>query len=87
MQVWKGKTWCILPVPGPRELKPRHVPEIITGSFVNARYCKYIRAKKPETVSLVCMGYACEFPTDEDTLCAEYIRNELTGLPNDFAKW
>ena len=32
------------------------------------------------------MGYACSFPVDEDTLCAEYIRNELTGLPNDFNK-
>ena len=37
-------------------------------------------------VSLVCMGYACEFPTDEDTLCAEYIRNELKGLPNNFSR-
>lgn len=64
-----------------------HAPEIITGSFVNAgAIINYIKTQNPETVSLVCMGYACEFPTDEDTLCAEYIRNELTGLPNDFKK-
>ena len=30
------------------------------------------------------MGYACQYPTDEDTLCAEYIRNELTGLPGNW---
>jgi len=61
--------------------------EIITGSFVNAAaIVQYIRSQNPETVSLVCMGYACEYPTDEDTLCAEYIKNELQGLDNDFAR-
>jgi 2-phosphosulfolactate phosphatase len=59
--------------------------EIITGSFVNAgAIVNYIKAKNPEIVSLVCMGYACEYPTDEDTLCAEFIRNELTGIKNNF---
>jgi len=58
--------------------------QIITGSFVNAgAIVRYIQKINPETVSLVCMGYACEYPTDEDTFCAEYIRNELTGLKND----
>ncbi len=62
-----------------------HVSEIITGSFVNAgAIVRYIRARNPEMVSLVCMGYACEFATDEDTLCAEYIRNELKGVESDF---
>jgi len=52
--------------------------EIITGSFVNAAaIVKYIQQKQPKTVSLVCMGYACEYPTDEDTLCAEWIKNDL----------
>ena len=64
-----------------------HVPQVITGSFVNAgAIANYIQSQNPKTVSLVCMGYACEFPTDEDTLCAEYIQNELKGLPNDFNK-
>ena len=59
--------------------------EIITGSFVNSgAIIKYIRKKEPKVVSLVCMGYACEYPTDEDTMCAEYIRNELEGKPNNF---
>jgi 2-phosphosulfolactate phosphatase len=59
--------------------------EIITGSFVNAgAVVRYIRQNKPETVSLVCMGYACMYPTDEDTFCAEYIKNVLEGKPNNF---
>ncbi len=58
--------------------------QIITGSFVNAgAIIRYIRKVNPQTVSLVCMGYACKYPTDEDTLCAEFIRNELTGLTSD----
>lgn len=61
--------------------------EIITGSFVNAgAIVRYIRKQDPEVVSLVCMGYACEYPTDEDSLCAEWIRNELKGEPNDFSE-
>jgi 2-phosphosulfolactate phosphatase len=61
--------------------------EIITGSFVNAAaIIRYIKIKQPKNVSLVCMGYACEYPTDEDTLCAEYIRNELEGKPNNFER-
>lgn len=59
--------------------------EIITGSFVNAgAIVRYIKNKNPITVSLVCMGYACQYPTDEDTLCATYIKNELENQPNDF---
>lgn len=60
--------------------------EILTGSFVNAAaIVRYIKKVKPSKVSLVCMGYACRYPTDEDTFCAEYIRNELTGRPSDRA--
>ncbi len=59
--------------------------EILTGSFVNAgAIVEYIRRKNPETVSLVCMGYSCQYPTDEDTLLAIYIKNELEGKPNNF---
>lgn len=65
----------------------KNADEIITGSFVNAgAIVKYIQKKQPKTVSLVCMGYACQYPTDEDTLCAEWIKNELEGKPNDFSK-
>lgn len=62
--------------------KAINADEIITGSFVNAgAIVRYIQKKQPKTVSLVCMGYACEYPTDEDTLCAEWIRNELEETP------
>ncbi len=59
--------------------------EILTGSFVNARaIANYIRKQNPEKVSLVCMGYSCQYPTDEDTLLAVYIKNELENTINDF---
>ena len=59
--------------------------EILTGSFVNAgAIINYIRTQNPERVSLVCMGYSCQYPTDEDTLLAIYIKNELEGKPNNF---
>lgn len=59
--------------------------EIITGSFVNASaIVNYIRKKNPDLVSLVCMGYSCQYPTDEDTFLAVYLKNELEGIPNDF---
>lgn len=51
------------------------VTDIITGSLVNANaIVKYIKKKNPKIVSLVAMGYAGLEPTDEDTLCAEYIK-------------
>jgi 2-phosphosulfolactate phosphatase len=63
----------------------KNADEIITGSFVNAgAIVRYIQKKQPQTVSLVCMGYACEYPTDEDTLCAEFIKNELEGSSKSF---
>ena len=59
--------------------------EIITGSFVNAdAIIRYIQSRSPERVSLVCMGYAAERPIEEDTYCAQYIRNSLQGLETDF---
>jgi 2-phosphosulfolactate phosphatase len=59
--------------------------EILTGSFVNAgAIVDYIRRAAPDVVSLVAMGMGGTEPADEDRLCAEYIRNELIGEPNDF---
>ena len=61
--------------------------EILTGSFVNAKaIVDYIREQNPAKVSLVCMGYSCQYPTDEDTLLAVYIKNELEGQPNNFVQ-
>ncbi|WP_423126386.1 2-phosphosulfolactate phosphatase [Gaoshiqia sp. Z1-71] len=59
--------------------------ELITGSFVNAgAIIQYIEQRKPEKLSLVCMGYACSYPTDEDTFLAEYIKARLEKQPVDF---
>jgi len=63
----------------------KNADEILTGSFVNAgAIVRYIQMKNPAKVSLVCMGYACQYPTDEDTLCAEYIKSELEGKSSNF---
>ncbi len=59
--------------------------EIITGSFVNAgAIIRYIEKKQPTHLSLVCMGYACTYPTDEDTFLATYIKGTLEGKAPDF---
>lgn len=54
--------------------------EIITGSLVNAKaVAKYIMARQPKVVSLVCMGNGGVKPAAEDELCAEYIKSILIG--------
>jgi 2-phosphosulfolactate phosphatase len=82
----KGKTIIHTTSSGTQGIvNARNADQIITGSFVNAgAIVRYIRKSNPQKVSLVCMGYACQYPTDEDTFCAEYIRNELLGLPSDW---
>ena len=53
--------------------------EIITGSLVNASaIARYIRAKNPKEVSLVCMGTAGKVKNLEDELCANYIKSMLS---------
>lgn len=60
--------------------------EIITASFVNVQaVIDYIKIKAPEELSLVCMGFEGQRPSDEDTFCAQYIRNSLEQNPLDFA--
>ena len=59
--------------------------EILTGSFVNVdAIVNYIRLRKPVLVSLVCMGYAAIRPIEEDSLCAEYIRDKLRDRQPDY---
>lgn len=56
--------------------------EILGGSLLSARAIAcYIKKKNPSHVSLVCMGLAGARPTDEDTLCAEYIKSLLEDRP------
>ena len=61
--------------------------EIITGGFVNLQaIINYIKKQNPEEVSLVAMGSSGIRIADEDTLCAEYIKNALENKTNDFSK-
>ncbi|MBR5545455.1 MAG: 2-phosphosulfolactate phosphatase [Clostridia bacterium] len=56
--------------------------EIIGGALVNAKaIARYIRQKNPAEVSLVCMGLAGKEETQEDTLCARYIKSLLEDQP------
>lgn len=58
--------------------------KIIGGSLLTARsVAKYIKEKNPKEVSLVCMRHATLWETEEDTLCAEHIKNILCEKPFD----
>jgi len=54
--------------------------EILGASLVNAKAtAEYIRKSGYNEVSLVCMGLEAKAPSEEDTLCAEYIKALLLG--------
>jgi len=83
---FRGKTLVHTTSAGTQGLvQAKSASEILTGSFVNAgAIVRYIRKRNPAEVSLVCMGYSALHPIEEDTFCAEYIKNELEGKKNDF---
>lgn len=61
------------------------VSEVLTGGFVNlGATLEYVRARAPETVTLVAMGTAGHTRSAEDDLCAMYMKNALEGVPNRF---
>ena len=61
-------------------LAAKHADLLLTGALINAAAtARYIKALEPEIVSLVCMGWECKKNTEEDQLCAEYIRSLLEG--------
>ena len=61
-----------------------YADEILGASLVNARAtAEYIKRSGAENVSLVCMGWMAQYPTDEDTLCAEYIKSLVENTPFD----
>ena len=56
--------------------------ELLAGSLRNAKAtASYIRSRQPDTVSLVCMGWEGKKSTEEDLLCAEYLKSLLEGSP------
>jgi len=61
-----------------------HADEILGGSLVTARaIADYIRTSGATEVSLVAMGLDAVSETEEDTLCADYIRALLEGRELD----
>ena len=61
--------------------------DIIGGSLVTARaVAEYIKRSGATDVSLVCMGLEAISETEEDTLCAEYIKSLLLGTEIDMEK-
>jgi 2-phosphosulfolactate phosphatase len=59
-----------------------HADEIVTAALVNAKaVASYIAGRRPEKVSLVCMGEEALRESDEDTFCAEYIKSLLERKP------
>ena len=58
--------------------------ELLGAGLVNARAtAEYIRKSGAEEVSLVCMGLEAKEPTEEDTLCARYIKAILEGKEDE----
>ena len=58
----------------------KNASEILGCGLVNAKAtAEYIRKSGAEVVSLVCMGLEALAPTEEDTLCARYIKALLLG--------
>lgn len=63
-------------------LAASHADEVISGALVNAAaIARYLKKKNPDYVSLVCMGLEAKRDTEEDVLCAEYIRSLLQEKP------
>ncbi len=57
-----------------------HATEVLAGSLVNAQaIARYIKKQNPEIVTLVCMGLNGTQESEEDTLCANYIKALIEG--------
>jgi 2-phosphosulfolactate phosphatase len=64
----------------------RTASEVLTGSLVNAAaIVRYIRARAPALVSLVCMGLEGRASALEDDTCAELLAARLEDRPYDCA--
>ena len=81
----KGKTIVHTTSAGTQGIaNAKDADEIIGGSLVCARaIAEYIKKSGATEVSLVCMGLEAISETEEDTLCAEYIKSMLLGTQID----
>ena len=59
--------------------------EILLGSLAGAdAVARYVKARGFAHVSLVCMGWEALKETEEDNLCARYIKDLLLGASTDY---
>ncbi len=60
---------------------------LLAGSLVNARATiNYIKATRPDEVSLVAMGYRASTTAEEDILCARIIADGLKDINSDYSE-
>jgi 2-phosphosulfolactate phosphatase len=60
--------------------------QVLTGALVNAKATvEYIKQQNPAVVSLVRMGHEATMRTDEDDICADYMKALLLNKPFDVA--
>lgn len=65
----------------------KNADEILGGSLLNAKaIAEYIKKSGAQEISLVCMGLEAISETEEDTLCARYIKSLLEGTTIDMQK-
>jgi len=84
----KGKTVVHTTSAGTQGIvNAKDADEIIGGSLLCAKaISEYIKKSSYEDVSLVCMGLEAKEETEEDTLCANYIKNLVLGIDTDLEK-
>jgi 2-phosphosulfolactate phosphatase len=84
----KGKTVIHTTSAGTQGIvNPTSADEVIGGSLVCSKaIAKYIKQKDIDEVSLVCMGLDALSPTEEDNLCANYIKSILLDEKIDMSK-
>lgn len=84
----KGKTVVHTTSAGTQGVANAKNADVILGAcLLNAKAtAEYIRKSGYEDVSLVCMGLEAISETEEDTLCANYIKSILEGTEIDMEK-
>lgn len=83
---FRGKTLIFATTAGTRGLVHAAAETVMTGSLVNAEaVVRYLQSRDPDLVSLVPMGSGGTVRSEEDDLCAEYLKSALQGeRPADF---
>ncbi len=67
-------------------LRSTSATEVLAAALVNAdAVARYVRARSPEAVTLVCMGHEGTAPSPEDDLCVRYLQARLQDRPYEVA--